>query len=66
MLITTIRPGYIIKTAQGDFEVTGSMKMRSGYKYICKNKAGKKISIDRADLIDAQKEGSAKVIAPTA
>ena len=66
MLITTIRPGYIIKTAEGDFEVTGAMKMRSGYKYICKNKAGKKISIDRADLIEAQKDGSAKVVSPAA
>lgn len=61
MLITTIRPGYIIKTATEEFVVTGSMKMRSGYKYVCKTKAGKKITIDREDLIAAQKDGSAVV-----
>lgn len=63
--ITTIRSGYLIKTSDMDLEVVGSMKMRSGYKYICKTKAGKKVSIDRNDLIEAQRDGSATICVPT-
>jgi len=63
MIITTIRPGYIIKTADCAFQVLGSMKMRSGYKYICKTDSGKKVTIDRDDLLEAQRDGSATVCA---
>jgi hypothetical protein len=60
-IIATIRPGYRITTAAAVFTVAGSMKTRSGYKYICTDAAGRKISIDRADLIQAQRDGDATV-----
>jgi hypothetical protein len=61
-LISTIRNGYRIITESATFEVYGSLKMRSGYKYLVTNIAnGRKSSIDRSDLLQAQREGAARV-----
>lgn len=58
-IVTTIRVGYIISTDQGDFEVLGSRKFRSGQKYICKAPSGATVSLDREDVLEAQRDGSA-------
>ena len=60
-IIATIRAGYTITTDAGTFLVHGSIKARSGQKYVCTDAAGKRVSIDRADLLQAQREGSATV-----
>lgn len=62
-IVRTIRNGYRIKTETDTFVVAGSMKMRSGYKYICKTDDGRTITIDREDILEAQMDGSAIVLA---
>lgn len=62
-VVTTIRPGHIIRTDADDFTVRGNMSVRGRYLYVCTNKAGRKVSLSREDVLDAQREGSAKVVA---
>ena len=61
-IISTIRAGYRIQTEAGIFTVLGSTKMRSGYKYIVKSADGRKACLDREDVLQAQREGSATVL----
>ncbi len=60
-IIAKIYTGYKIKTENDDMKVIGSMKSRSGYKYICHNSKGEKVCVDRNDLLAAQKNGEATV-----
>lgn len=62
-IVTTIRTGHKIKTADDTFEVVGNMKFRSGYKYVCRNSRGQRITLDRDDVIAAQRDGDATVTA---
>lgn len=62
-IVSTIRNGYRIKTETDTFVVAGSMKIRGSYKYICKTDDGRTISIDRRDVLEAQRDGSAVVLA---
>lgn len=62
-IVSKIFVGHRIQVASEIYTVSGSLKMRSGYKYVCTTASGKKISIDRLDLIEAQKDGSAKILA---
>lgn len=63
-IVATIRPGHRIVTETQTFEVYGSLKTRSGYKYLVVDAATKrKFSLDRDDVLQAQREGTAKVVA---
>lgn len=62
-IVATIRAGHKINTAGQVFEVLGSMKARSGYKYICRTATGAKVTLDRADVLQAQRDGDATVTA---
>lgn len=64
MFVDRIFIGYKIQTEETTYEVLGNYSIRGKYKYITKDlKNGKQVTIDRDDLIQAQKEGSAKIIA---
>jgi len=62
-LVSTIRNGYLIKTETETFVVAGALKIRNSYKYICKTSDGRTIAIDRKDVLEAQRDGSAVVLA---
>lgn len=61
-IVATIRPGYTIKTEVGNYLVCASQKFRTGYKYICKDATGRKVSIDREDVLQGQREGVVSVV----
>lgn len=64
-MIATIRKGYCIELDDGrKFEVEGNRTMRGRYYYLCREKSGRVVSIHRPDLLEAQKEGSARVYLP--
>ena len=60
-IVSTIYAGHIIKTANDTFTVMGSMKLRGRYLYVCNNSAGRRISISRDDVLQAQRDGDAVV-----
>lgn len=62
-IVATIRPGHIIKTEDNKFLVQGAMKMRGRYLYLCLDKAGRKVSLSREDVMEAQREGHTTVVA---
>lgn len=62
-IVATIRPGHVIKTDENRFMVEGSMKIRGRYFYIVKDQAGRKVSLGREDVLQAQREGSAQILA---
>lgn len=62
-LVSTIRNGYLIKTEMETFVVAGVLKIRNSYEYICKTSDGRTIAIDRKDVLEAQRNGSAVVLA---
>lgn len=62
-IVTTIRTGHKIITDADTFEVVGSMKARSGYKYICRTSNGRTVSLGREDVLQAQRDGDARVAA---
>lgn len=62
-IVATIRPGHIIETADDRYSVASSMKLRGRYLYVCINKAGRRVSLSRDDVLQAQRDGDAKVIA---
>jgi hypothetical protein len=63
-IVATIRPGHRIVTEDRTFEVYGSLKSRSGYKYLVIDTSTKqKLSLGREDVLQAQREGSAMVTA---
>lgn len=62
-IVATIRPGHRIVTETQTFEVYGSNKLRGRYAYLAFDVATqKKVSLSREDVLQAQREGSAKVI----
>lgn len=61
-IISTIRPGYRIQTTDDVYTVGHALKVRSGYKYVCTNKSGRRVSLDRNDVLEAQRDGSAVVL----
>jgi hypothetical protein len=64
MIVATIRPGYVIRCDDGrEFTVRGSSKLRGVYRYTVKDQAGRVSTIRRDDVLEAQREGSAKVLA---
>jgi len=62
-LISTIRNGYLIKTETETFTVAGVLKIRNSYMYICRTSDGHTVAIDRRDVLEAQRDGSAVVLA---
>ncbi len=63
-IVSQIRIGHRIKTDAATYTVLGSMKMRGGYCYIARDEAtGRKISIRRDDLLQAQRDGDATITA---
>lgn len=62
-VIATIYVGYKIQVGNETYTVRSSCKARTGYKYFCTTLGGKKVTIDRKDLLQAQAEGSATVLA---
>lgn len=64
MLVTTIRKGYKVVTGNTGYVVIGSRSLRGTYYYILARAFdGKKFSMERKFLIEAQKNGDAKVTA---
>lgn len=61
-VVSTICIGHRIQVGVETYTVRGSMNVRSGYKYVCTTKTGKKVTIDRVDLLTAQAEGEARVL----
>jgi hypothetical protein len=62
MFVDKIFAGYKIQTETATYEVLGSLSIRGRYAYTVKDvKNGKKLSISREDLMQAQKEGSATI-----
>ena len=62
-IVSTIRAGHIIKTEDNRFMVEGSMSIRGRYVYLVKDQSGRKVSLGREDVLQAQREGSAQVLA---
>lgn len=63
MTVAKIFAGYKIQTEDTTFEVLGNHSIRGCYAYMVKDlKTGKKATIGREDLMQAQVEGSAKII----
>lgn len=60
-IVSRIYVGHIIVTDDDEYTVTGTMQVRSRYKYIVKNRNGTTLTLDREDILQAQKEGSATV-----
>lgn len=62
MIIARIYKGYKIETETATFEVVDSFSIRGVQKYTVKDvKTGARNTIRRDDLLQAQKEGSARV-----
>lgn len=61
-IVATIRPGHIIKTEDNEFTVCGSIKLRGRYAYVCRDKAGRKVSLSREDVLQAQREGHTSIV----
>lgn len=62
-IVATIRPGHIIRTNDDEYTVRGNMSVRGRYLYVCTNKAGRKVSLGRDDVLQAQRDGDASVVA---
>lgn len=62
-IVSTIRSGHIIRTDGGEYFVRGNMKVRGRYLYICTDKVGRKVTIGREDVMQAQMDGEAVVVA---
>ena len=62
-IVAKIYTGHKIVTENETFEVIGSMKMRKGYKYICRKENGQKCTLDREDILQAQREGHTLITA---
>lgn len=60
-IVACIYVGHRIVTEDQTFTVIGTLKTRKGYKYICRDAAGRKVSLDRQDVLQAQREGTARV-----
>jgi len=62
-VVATIHIGHRIITEAATFEVVGNLKMRGRYLYKVRNtQTGRINSIEREDLLEAQRDGSAKVV----
>ena len=62
MIVARIHKGYKIETEATTFEVVDTSLMRGVYRYVVKDlKRNKLNTIRREDLMQAQKEGSARV-----
>ena len=62
-IVATIRNGHRIVTQDKTYEVYGSLKLRGRYSYLVVDIATqKKASLSREDVLQAQREGSAKVM----
>lgn len=62
-IVATIRPGHRIVTDSQTFEVYGALKLRGRYLYQVVDVATqKKASLSREDVLQAQREGAAKII----
>lgn len=62
-IVSAIRVGHIIRTDGDEYFVHGNMKVRGRYLYICTNKTGRKVTIGREDVMQAQMDGEAVVVA---
>lgn len=61
-IIAKIYEGYTIEVEGGDkYLVKGSINIRGRYAYVCTDRSGRKVSLSRDDVIQAQKEGTARV-----
>lgn len=61
-IVATIRNGHRIITEGKTYEVYGSLKLRGRHLYqVVDIATGKKLSLARDDVLQAQREGSAKV-----
>jgi len=62
-IVATIRTGHRIVTQDKTYEVYGALKLRGRYLYQVVDVAThKKASLSREDVLQAQREGSARVI----
>lgn len=62
-IVATIRAGHIIETTGNRFTVVGNMKVRGRYLYVCADQSGRKVSLGRDDVLQAQRDGDAVVVA---
>lgn len=59
-IVSRISIGHRIKTDATTFTVLGTMKLRTRYSYIARDEnTGRKVSIRRDDLLQAQRDGDA-------
>lgn len=62
-IVSTIRAGHTIRTENNAYLVIGTMQMRGRYSYTARDKSGRKVSLNREDILQAQREGAATVTA---
>jgi len=62
-IVSTIRAGHTIRTEDNTYLVIGTMQMRGRYSYTARDKSGRKVSLNREDVLQAQREGAATVTA---
>jgi hypothetical protein len=61
-IVSTIRAGHIIDTGDYQFRVVGTSNLRGRYCYTVTDQNGRKASLHREDVLQAQREGGARVI----
>ena len=61
-IVTTIRRGHVIDTGEHKFTVLGTSNIRGRYCYTVEDQGGRRVSLGREDVLQAQREGHARVI----
>ena len=61
MVVAEIHTGHEIRMTDGSdvYTVRGSMKLRGRYFYVVTTQAGRKATISREEVFEAQRDGSA-------
>ena len=62
-IVSRVHIGHVIRTESDAFTVVGFSNLRGRYRYTVKDATGARHSISRDDLMQAQREGSAHVVA---
>ncbi len=62
-IVARVHIGHVIETDSDAFTVIGFSKIRGRHRYTVRNRAGARQSIARDDLLQAQREGAARVVA---
>ncbi|CAB5228908.1 hypothetical protein UFOVP1545_48 [uncultured Caudovirales phage] len=61
-IVTTIRRGHVIDTGASKFTVLGTSNIRGRYRYTVEDQSGRRASLGREDVLQAQREGHTRVI----